>query len=89
MRPWPNPTSVCYPTAESKKRPEALRGTSLSSVKVRKKSRMLMRKGEACTNGENYHTDENEENLNDLMLKMRRGTMDLLVVQEEKWNHFK
>lgn len=31
-----------------------------------------MRKGEASKYGEDYNTDENEENLNDLMLKMRK-----------------
>lgn len=77
------PHRCLLPHCGAKKRLGVVRGTSLSSVKVRKKSRMLMRKGKASKNGEDYNTDENEQNLNDLMLRMRKEAPQIYLTRRK------
>lgn len=42
-----------------------------------------MRKGKASKNGEDYNTDENEENLNDLMLRMRKEAPKIYLTRRK------
>lgn len=83
LRSWPNPIGACCPIAEPKRDWGSWGGPAYHQWKSGRRVGCWWGREKPAKTGEDYNTDENEENLNDLMLRMRKEAPQIYLTRRK------